>query len=420
MTRIALALLLVAAPAFAQYGRDDRPPPPDWSGSWDDGDQYDWAQSDGSEGDWDAWEDTAPADEGTYAQDRGPTFDDFRGDRELSWYGDWVETPEYGTVWRPTHVRDEWQPYLYGRWVWTNAGWAWASDEPFGWAVYHYGRWAWSPAMGWMWVPGRVWAPAWVAWRWTDGYAAWCPLGPRSVVYVDRPALWVIVPSRHFLEPVRHYVIPRRQRYSLPLPPRPCPRAGPAVTVVERVIGRTVRPLPIGNAGSPSSARAGSSSVDFYRPRPGPVATHPRAVPPSGIQAPRVVAPAPGQPGRPVPQAPRAGRPVYSAPPSAPARPPPTVTAPTVRPPQAQPGERVVAPTVRPPQAQPGQRVVAPRFPAPQANPGNAPGARPPHPGNAPAAQAPAAQPQPGNAPTPHASAPIPRSSPEQPQAKER
>ena len=30
--------------------------------------------------------------------------------------------------------RERWQPYMYGRWMWTNAGWAWVSDEPFGWA----------------------------------------------------------------------------------------------------------------------------------------------------------------------------------------------------------------------------------------------------------------------------------------------
>ncbi|HTO99151.1 MAG TPA: DUF6600 domain-containing protein, partial [Myxococcales bacterium] len=180
-TRILFAVLLAAAPAFADF---DEPPPPDWSGGYGD-QQYDWPPSDGSEGNWNDGEQS------------GPTLDDFRNDSELSWYGEWITTPEYGTVWRPTHLGDEWQPYLNGRWVWTEAGWAWASEEPFGWAVFHYGRWAWAPAMGWMWVPGRVWAPAWVAWRWSDGYAAWCPLGPRSVI-VQQPALWVAVPSRRF------------------------------------------------------------------------------------------------------------------------------------------------------------------------------------------------------------------------------
>jgi len=89
-------------------------------------------------------------------------------------------------------VQPGWQPYLYGRWAWTDAGWAWISEEPFGWATYHYGRWAVLDDGGWGWLPGRVWAPAWVAWRYNDGYAAWCPLGPRGLVY-EQPRQWVAV-----------------------------------------------------------------------------------------------------------------------------------------------------------------------------------------------------------------------------------
>src|SRR3954467_11026759 len=251
---VAIAAFFLAAPAFAQdYGY----------GSYSGDDDSSWQQQD------------EPPQPEAMPPDRGPTFDDFRADSELSWNGEWVTTSEYGTVWHPTHVNDDWQPYLYGRWVWTRAGWAWASDESFGWAVYHYGRWAFSPAMGWMWVPGSVWAPAWVSWRWSDGYAAWCPLGPRRS-YAPQPALWVVVPSRRFLEPVRHTVIPRYQRPSLTLPPRPGPRAGPPLSFVERAIGQTVRPLAIDDAAHPGGARAGSGTVTFYRPRTSPVAAPPR------------------------------------------------------------------------------------------------------------------------------------------------
>ena len=207
--------------------------------------------------------------------DQGPTLDDFRDDSELSWNGEWVETAEYGTVWRPTHVRDDWQPYMYGRWVWTRAGWAWASDEPFGWAVYHYGRWAWTPGLGWSWLPGRVWSPAWVSWRWNDGYTGWCPLGPAGAVY-EQPARWVVVPNRQFLQPIAHYAVPRRERQTLPLPPPRGPRAGPPVATVERATGHAVRPLAIGDGSSPAQAHAGSGTVFFYRPRTAPVAAPPR------------------------------------------------------------------------------------------------------------------------------------------------
>ncbi len=258
MNRFLLAtLLLLAVPAFAQ--------------GWDPG----YGDQDG------------------YASDSGygPTFEDFRNDAELSWNGEWIDTPEYGTVWQPQHVSDDWQPYLYGRWVWTDAGWAWASDEPFGWAVYHYGQWAFSPAVGWLWIPGSVWAPAWVSWRWTDGYAAWCPLGPHRTAY--QAGLWVVVPSRRFLEPVRHNVVPLRQRPGWPLPARTEPRAGPPVAAVERAVGRAVRPLPIHDGPTPGSTRAGSGGVTVYRPRTAPVAAPPRArqgqaTPPQPQGGPRV------------------------------------------------------------------------------------------------------------------------------------
>ena len=61
----------------------------------------------------------------------------------LSSYGSWFETPDYGYVWQPVIVREvSWRPYTRGRWVCSDYGWTWLSDEPFGWATYHYGRWA--------------------------------------------------------------------------------------------------------------------------------------------------------------------------------------------------------------------------------------------------------------------------------------
>ncbi|MEO8884293.1 MAG: DUF6600 domain-containing protein [Devosia sp.] len=64
-----------------------------------------------------------------------------------------------------------------GRW---RRGWYFASDEPFAWAVYHYGRWYDDGDLGWCWVPGNVWAPAWVSWRDSDDYVGWAPLPPEN------------------------------------------------------------------------------------------------------------------------------------------------------------------------------------------------------------------------------------------------
>ncbi len=102
----------------------------------------------------------------------------------LSSYGSWFETPNYGYVWQPAVVRDSnWRPYSRGRWVCSDRGWAWVSDEPFGWATYHYGRWALIAGRGWIWVPGSEWAPCWVSWRENSKCIGWAPLPPETLAW---------------------------------------------------------------------------------------------------------------------------------------------------------------------------------------------------------------------------------------------
>lgn len=75
--------------------------------------------------------------------------------RELSDYGDWVYSNDYGYVWRPM-VAEGWSPYYYGRWVWVFPfGWTWLSYEPWGWYPYHFGWWVTDPVLGWVWSPYR-------------------------------------------------------------------------------------------------------------------------------------------------------------------------------------------------------------------------------------------------------------------------
>src|SRR5579883_552735 len=100
----------------------------------------------------------------------------------LAAYGTWVDAPRYGRCWHPKDVSTDWQPYAYGQWVWTDAGWYWQSDEPWGWATCHYGSWTDDPSYGWLWIPGTQWAPAWVTWREGDNYIGWAPCGPNETV----------------------------------------------------------------------------------------------------------------------------------------------------------------------------------------------------------------------------------------------
>ena len=72
---------------------------------------------------------------------------------ELREYGEWVNVPTYGTVWRP-RVAVGWSPYVYGRWVWISPyGWTWVSYEPWGWYPYRCGYWLTDPVFGWIWSP---------------------------------------------------------------------------------------------------------------------------------------------------------------------------------------------------------------------------------------------------------------------------
>ena len=99
----------------------------------------------------------------------------------LAPYGSWVDVDGYGLCWRPTVAVSDpyWRPYGdRGRWLWSDSGWYWYSDYSWGWAPFHYGRWCSYPRLGWIWVPGSVWAPSWVTWRYTDSYCGWAPLPP--------------------------------------------------------------------------------------------------------------------------------------------------------------------------------------------------------------------------------------------------
>ena len=129
---------------------------------------------------------------------------------ELKPHGIWVKHAKYKYVFCPK-VDAKWRPYTNGRWIFIrDRGWYFDSREPFAWAVYHYGRWVDDDRIGWCWVPGNHWAPAWVSWRRSNDHIGWAPLPPENDgfqitinVTVGEPPEhdWVFVPVRSFLEP---------------------------------------------------------------------------------------------------------------------------------------------------------------------------------------------------------------------------
>ncbi|GEM_PF-1253129 len=187
--------------------------------------------------------------------------------RDLSPYGQWVHRASYGWVWVPDDVPVDWRPYTHGHWVYTDDyGWLWVSNWRWGWAPFHYGRWTYDDDYGWVWIPGTVWAPAWVTWRYGDGWVGWAPMPPAAVwrptggfgiriTLVERdirPSTWVFVRDRDFVRPhlVRYAQMPARNVILIDRT-RNATRyrfdhdrivnAGIRITHIERAIGR---PLP--------------------------------------------------------------------------------------------------------------------------------------------------------------------------------
>ena len=204
---------------------------------------------------------------------------------ELSPYGMWVEYPNYGYVWIP-NGDPGFSPYATaGHWVFTDDGWTWFSDYPWGWATFHYGRWDYDTVYGWLWVPDDVWGPAWVSWRRSPGYFGWAPLRPGISVsmafgreYRERNERWVFIRDRDFSRSdIGRYYVNRTnnatiiKNSTLIVNARKDDRrnatyiAGPDRDDVQRVTHTTVKPVAIREADKPGH-RLSNGELQIYRP----------------------------------------------------------------------------------------------------------------------------------------------------------
>lgn len=338
---------------------------------------------------------------------------------QLSPYGIWTYSQQYGYVWAPNAGR-YFKPYgSNGRWVFTHYGWTWVSDYRWGWAPFHYGRWIYDDWRGWLWIPGYDWAPAWVAWGSYGGNYGWAPLGPGINISVNfgwRPptAWWTFVPGNRFGgSNWQNYAIRNNRtivnnnitiinnvyngnsgsnRVASPW------MRGPEARDVERITRTRIRPMEITDARDPNADRINNNKLAIYRPavdkkpeaRPGkiedidkvrPVTKLPEREPANNLVRPtrplnpQPVNPAPGPVTRPVNPAP-SPRPAPQPTPRPVTRP---VTQPTPKPVSPQP---VPQPTPKP--ANPGQAprpaprpVTRPANPAPSQQPSAQPVPRP-------------------------------------------
>jgi hypothetical protein len=106
-------------------------------------------------------------------------------------YGEWVWSDLYGYVWRPffndEYLSGRWRPYSRGSWRDIKGELFWVPEEIWGRVPYHLGTWVWMKELGWVWIPGSAFAPAWVSWGYFRGYCWWRPLGPREAYRTSIP-----------------------------------------------------------------------------------------------------------------------------------------------------------------------------------------------------------------------------------------
>jgi hypothetical protein len=239
-----------------------------------------------------------PTDETGYQPRGGETYErpsqEYFSDMDTSYfyeyltpYGNWVYMSPYGYVWIPRHMGYRWRPYTYGRWVWTNYGWTWISNHEWGWIPFHYGRWGWDDDLGWFWVPGNVWGPAWVTWRSSSLYMGWAPLPPgvefeagiglTSLPFDIPGQFWIFIEGRHFMDyDFGSYVLPFERNITIInytvihnniyVRNNRVINEGIDIDEVRRITRREVTRYELKDARRPGISRVEAGEVSLYRP----------------------------------------------------------------------------------------------------------------------------------------------------------
>jgi len=206
----------------------------------------------------------------------------------LSPYGYWTHYTSYGYVWVPSDIRYNWRPYTNGRWVWSEYGWLWVSNYRWGWIPFHYGRWGYDPRIGWFWVPGNVWSPAWVSWRYSSLYIGWAPI-PPGVPFVPGTGVvfggitiphryWVFMQGRYFSQyNINTYILPYErnsaiinmtvQKTSLQKRGDTVFNGGLDINFVENITKTRIRKYNLQPKGTAGPTRIEGDRVTIYNPK---------------------------------------------------------------------------------------------------------------------------------------------------------
>jgi uncharacterized protein DUF6600 len=194
------------------------------------------------------------------------------------------------TAGEPAATPVAYTPYSNGQWVYTDAGWYFQAPTVAEEITSHYGRWAYTPDMGWVWLPGDVWAPAWVEWRENPDYIAWTPAPPGTYIVnnvfsapvIDDDDRYVVVEKKYFVEPAV-YKYSYKYQYKenknkimikemtktdgIMVKEKIVINKGPDVTVIERITGKKIEPVKINRVSSPGDVKYTSTQINTYAPK---------------------------------------------------------------------------------------------------------------------------------------------------------
>lgn len=181
-------------------------------------------------------------------------------------------------------------PYTDGQWVYSDDGWYFDGATPYEDVTFHYGRWVYNPYAGWVWVPGRVWAPAWVDWYDDDDYIAWTPVPPecyfvddelsfRPYYYYDDDRYFVCEKS-HFCDPAvfryrtyyrddgeRIWVHDLKRQDGLVVRKNMVIDPGPGVSGIEKHTGRKIEPVNVYRTNDRTEAGLKGNQLKSYSPQ---------------------------------------------------------------------------------------------------------------------------------------------------------
>jgi len=205
----------------------------------------------------------------------------------LSPHGIWVSHSPYGYVWIPERMGYGWRPYTHGQWVWSDFGWTWVSSFSWGWVPFHYGRWGWDRYLGWYWVPGTEWGPAWVSWRTGDLYLGWAAIPPEArfvpgvgittLPFTLHHSYWVFVEYPYFFNSrLYRYVLPVERnltlinysaiRTDILVQGNRIINRGVDIDQIRRKTGQTISRYQLTPAARPGQSRVREDRVEIYNP----------------------------------------------------------------------------------------------------------------------------------------------------------